>query len=269
MLTRRIPTTLLALTVSSLLALTTGCQGDEPSTTPTPGLSGPATSSSVTPSTSAAASASPAQPSPSAPSASASASPSRKPPTEAQLRKALLSLKDVPPGFEKLPDDDEGGGRLSSKDADCTPLTKLLNAETLPGSQGTAGVAFSGGADGSYVQEDLDAMASATAAETVVDDYRKAVKACDRVRLSLPGIGSSSVDVASISFADVGDKSFAARFTADGGALEGFELIQVASHTGSVVVAIAAIGLFPEDAEAAAQDAVEKVEDRLGKEGTT
>lgn len=167
-----------------------------------------------------------------------------------------------------MPDDDEGGGRLSSKDANCTPLTKLLNAETLPGSQGTVGVAFSGGADGSYVQEDLDAMASATAAETVVDDYRKAVKACDRVRLSLPGIGTSSVDVASISFADVGDKSFAARFTADGGALEGFELIQVASHTGSVVVAIAAIGLFPEDAEAAAQDAVEKVEDRLGKEGT-
>lgn len=267
MLSRRIPTTLLALTVSSLLTLTTGCQGNEPSTTPIPGSSGP-TTPTVTSSTSAASPASPSPSSPSAPPDSASVSPSRKPPTEAQLRKALLSLKDVPPGFEKLPDDDEGGGRLSSKDADCTPLIKLLNAETLPGSRGTAGVAFSGGADGSYVREDLDAMGSATAAGTVVGDYRKAVKACDRVRLSLPGIGSSSVDVASISFADVGDESFAARFTADGGALEGFELIQVASHTGSVVVAITAIGLLPEDAEAATQDAVEKVEDRLDKGGT-
>jgi len=80
--------------------------------------------------------------------------------------------------------------------------------------------------------------------------------------------GTSTLQVREISFASAGDSSFAARFSATKGALEGFELIQAGAQSGDVLVGMTFVGLDPAEAEQATQDAVAKVEDKLGTSGS-
>lgn len=187
--------------------------------------------------------------------------------TRAELTKALLSLKDLPAGFEV----DKGGGddgtRMSSRTKACSPLVRLMNDASLPGSREQADVSFSGGQDGPYIDETLDAMGSNRAARAFVETYRTSVRACRSIRVTVPGIGSSDVDVREISFARIGDDTFAARFRARSGALEGLELIQAGVQSGDVVVGVTTVGFDGSDAEAATDDAVSKAGRKLGTSG--
>lgn len=101
-----------------------------------------------------------------------------------------------------------------------------------------------------------------------MSDYRKAVKDCRTVTVSIPGVGKSALNVREISFAKMGDSSFAARFRAEEGPLAGFELIQVGVQSRDIVVGMGFVATDPADAEAATDDAVAKVQDTLGKGGT-
>lgn len=67
-----------------------------------------------------------------------------------------------------------------------------------------------------------------------------------------------------ISFDKLGDDTVAVRFSANGGRLDGFETIQVGVASGDVVVGMSTIGLDGPDTEAAADDAVNKADKKLG-----
>jgi hypothetical protein len=257
-----------AATLVSALTLTvlaSGCsapttEAADPVVTPTMTAT---SSSAATPAPSATA----ARPSTAAPTKPAPSTPAPVKRTEADLRKALLGLKDMPAGFAVEADDDGGDEKATTRRNECKALAKLLNADTLPGSRADAGTAFSGGPDGPFLQESIDAMGDAAAARTFVTGYRTAVKKCRTLSLTIGGAGTSTLAVREISFADIGDTSFAASFRATSGPLEGFELIQAASQTADLVVSMSAIDLDPLDAEAATQDAVDKAQTKLGTSG--
>lgn len=258
-----------ALMVATVLAMaTSGCSGGEgsPATTPV-------SSAAARPS----ASVGPTSPSPTAtttstPSSSPSSTPSRTPSPEpapqqrtaAQLRKALLGLKDIPSGFERDADTAEEESSVTSSDKACASLVRLLNAEALPGSVADAEVSFSGGQEGPFVLESLDAFGSAAAAEDIVRTFRAGVKDCNEVTDVTPGEGKSAFDVRRISFPKLGDDSVAARFRGRTGPLEGFEFTQVVVQSDDVILGMTLIGLDPPDVEAATRSALEKAEDKLG-----
>jgi hypothetical protein len=144
----------------------------------------------------------------------------------------------------------------------------LLNENGMRGSLASATVSFSGGEDGPSLDETLDAAKSSSVAGGSIDDYRRAVKRCDAVTYSVPGVGTSTVHVGAISFADLGDDSFAARFSATSGALDGFEVIEVGVQTEDVVLDLSFYFTDPGDAEDATSAALGKVEDELGTSST-
>lgn len=122
---------------------------------------------------------------------------------------------------------------------------------------------FDGGQQGGFLGEELDAFGSATVAAAFVTRYRDAVQACRSLTYAIPGTGSSTLQVREISFAAIGDDSFAARFSASSGALDGLEIVQVAASLGPVVLGVFSEGLDPSDTEAATQDASDKAKQRL------
>lgn len=176
----------------------------------------------------------------------------------------MLGLDDLPPGFESLRGHGGEGGKASSPRAQCAALVKLINADSTPGSVVSTGVSFSGGEDGPDIDESLDAMKHAAAADTYVAAYRKAVAGCESVTYSIPKVGSSTLHARRISFAKAGDKSFAARFSATSGALDGFDVIQVEVASHDVVVGLSFYDMDPADAEDATADALDKAQDVLG-----
>lgn len=247
---------------AAVLLPLSACASEAPSTaaegsgTPRPSASASPTG---TPSTAPAA--------PATPSPTPSASSTRKR-TRAELKGALLTLKDLPGGFEIEQGGGDDGTRVSSSKKDCAPLVRLMNSQTLAGSRAQAEVSFSGGQEGPFIDESLDAMGTAQAARAFIGKYRSAVKACGSISVSFPGVGASSFAVREISFSDLGDDTFAARFRAKGGPLEGLEFIQAGVQSGDIVVGTSVLGLDGADAEAATEDAVKKVAKKLGTSGS-
>lgn len=244
--------------LSAAVLASAGCSGEVASPPASGSTSVQPTTVAPSPSVSAAP---PTTPTPS-PSASAVTR------TSAQLKKALLALRDLPAGFEvdKVGEDD--GTKMSSSKKDCAALVRLMNGATLAGSEAQAEASFSGGQDGPFVDESLDAMGSSKAAQAFVEDYRQAVKTCSTVRVTIPGAGSSNVAVREVSFGKFGGDTFAARFRAEGGPLDGLEIIQAAVQTGDIVVGVTAVGLEGPDAEAATEDAVAKASETLETAGS-
>ena len=184
--------------------------------------------------------------------------------TRSELRRALLGLKDVPAGFEALPEaDDDDDGRAFSTRSECAPLVRMLNARTTPGSTADASISFSGGQEGPWLKESLDALGSEDPARAAVRAFRTAVRECRTVSLKVTGAGTSTLKVRELSFGRIGDASFAARFSVGKGPLEGFELIHAAAQSKDVLVGTTSVGLQPGDAEQTAQDAVQKVDHQL------
>ena len=204
----------------------------------------------------------------STPTPSPSPSPAAVRRTSAELKGALLSLKDLPAGFEIDRSGGDDGTRMSSTTRSCAPLVRLMNSAGPQGSRAQAGRSFSGGQDGPYVDESLDAMGTPQAARAFVDTYRGAVKGCRTIKVRIPGVGSSLVDVREISFGTLGGDTFAARFRARRGPLEGFEIIQAGVQSGDVVLGTTVVGLDGTDAEAATDDAVQKAAKKLGTSGS-
>lgn len=105
-----------------------------------------------------------------------------------------------------------------------------MNAENPPGSRASAHRSFSGGQDGPFIDEAIDAMGSASAVQALQRSFKAVASACRTVTLTVPGEGSSPMQVREASAADVGQNPVAVRFTATSGALEGFELTMVTTR---------------------------------------
>jgi hypothetical protein len=217
--------------VSAVLALgltltAVACNGDSkpdsastPSATPTPTPTASSSTPTVVPTT-------PAAPKPA-------------PRTKATLTKALLALADLPAGYavEPVPAGDDGS-ELSSTNSKCKKLIQLFNADVSPGAKITVDRGFSGGQNGPFVAERLEAMPSAAATTALLAASRAAVKSCSEVKLTIDGAGTSTVSVTEVAAPKAGTSPFAVRFAADSGPLEGFETTFAFAGLGDVLLSM-------------------------------
>jgi hypothetical protein len=240
-------------TVATGMALLAGCGGStaSPPTSPvvkTAASSAPAPSTSKSPSTS--------------PTAEPTSTPKQKPHTKAQLRKALLALDDLPTGFQVDPPagpDDRLA--VTGKGAACERLAKELSAEKPAGSMATAQISLSGGQDGPFIDEALDAYAGAAAVEAYLKKLRADIAGCSSLTMAMDR-GTAKLRVSVVSPPQLGDSSLAARFTGQGEA-EGFEFTIVGIAMGDVLVGLAFAAAYAEDIDGAAEAAVDKVNEVL------
>ncbi len=260
-----LPTAPIAAATLALLALSGCASKSAPTASTRPGSAAVSPSASAVPTTPAPAPATTAPATPSRP-----ATPTTAPRTSAGLKKALLSIEDLPPGFEVDPSGSGGGkndGAVTSIRPACAPLVTILQEEIPASSLAHAGTSFSGGQDGPAIDQSLDSFSSPAAAASFIAGYRRAVQACSEVQLQVLGVGRSTVSVR-VSFGTAGDSLFAARLTAPPGPLEGLEVLQVGAQSGDVVVGMSFMSTDPSDAQSATEDAVSKVEKVLGTGGT-
>lgn len=189
-----------------------------------------------------------------------------RPRTAVELKSALLQLGDLPTGFaiEPASGGDGGAGSASSKDPTCAPLVKLMNARTAPGSKASATVSLSGGQDGPFIDESIDALASADAVEALQASLKSAVAACRQLSITIPGRGSSTMKVTEVSAPKFGDHTLASRLTSTGGPLGGLQITQVPAGVKDVIVSITFVAAVPDDVDGGTEAAVGKAEDVLG-----
>jgi hypothetical protein len=187
-----------------------------PSSTPTPTPSATSTTPTVAPTTP------PAAPAPR---------------TKASLTKALLALEDLPAGYavEPVPEGDDGA-KLSSTNSKCKKLVQLFNADVSPGAKITVDRGFSGGQNGPFVAERLEAMPSARATTALLATIKAAVKSCTKAKLTIDGAGTSTVSVTEVAAPEAGTSPFAVRFMADSGPLEGLEVSFAFAGLGDVLL---------------------------------
>jgi len=261
-----LPTAPIAGVTLALLALSGCASKSAPTASTRPGSAAVSPSASAVPTAPAPAPATTAPATPSRP-----ATPTTAPRTSAGLKKALLSIEDLPPGFEVDPSGSGGGkddGRVSSSRPACAPLVTILQEQVPASSLAHAGTSFSGGQDGPAIDQSLDSFSSRAAAASFIAGYRRAVQACSEVQLQVFGVGRSTVSVRPVSFGSAGDSLFAARLTAPPGPLQGLEVLQVGAQSGDVVVGMSFMSTDPSDAQSATEDAVSKVDKVLGTGGT-
>jgi len=201
----------------------------------------------------------------STPTKIATVSPTTGPRKVAEIKSALLELNDLPSGYAIEPASAGGAdGSVSSKDKACAPLVKLTNVKTAPGSMSSASVAFSGGQGGPFVDESVDSMGSAASVQALQASFKSAVAACQKLIITIPGQGTSTVQIAQVSAPKFGEHTFAARMTATGGALRGLEITQVVAGVKDVLLSITYLGAQPEDVDGATEAAVTKAVTVLG-----
>jgi hypothetical protein len=219
-----------AVLAAGLTLILVACGGDStpesgatPSATPTPTPTATSSTPSAVPTT------------PAAPTTQAPA-----PRTKATLTKALLALEDLPPGFAIEPDaeGDDDGTSLSSTNSKCAKLVRMFNADTTPGSKIGVGRGFSGGQNGPFIGETLEAMPSAQAATAYLATVKAAVKSCSKAKLTIEGAGSSTVTITEVAAPKAGTSPIAVRFSAASGPLEGLEVTFAFAALGDVLLAM-------------------------------
>jgi hypothetical protein len=227
--------------------LVVGCSKEDTSGSPAPSTN--SSTPSATPTPTPTPTAAPTTPKPAGPQTR----------TVAELKKALIALADLPPGFSIESDQAAEGGdvKASSKNAACAKLVALTNADTPPGSKASAVESYSGGQEGPFIDEQLDAMGTPQAVAALQNSFRTAIRSCKTLTLRVPGEGSSTVQVREVSPPQVGTTPVAVRFTATSGSLEGLELTMVTTGVADVVIALTVMGL-PGDVAGATQIAVTK-----------
>ncbi len=205
-----------------------------------------------------------------APSTTAPSAPAPQARTKASLKKALLEVSDMPSGFSEEPTSSgqSGGPTISSKDARCADLVSLMNARTAPGSLASAEASFSAGQSGPSIDESLDALGSEAKVSALQARLKAALGRCSKVTMSIPGHGRSTMHVATVNPPKVGTAPVAARITGEGGPLDGFELTQVYTGVGDVVLSLTFVGATPDDIDGASGLAHDKAASLLGLDGT-
>ena len=205
-------------------------------------------------------------------SPSSSSSPPKAAPapprTADSLKAALLELADLPSGFASEP---AGGGatpKASSKDPKCAAFIQLSNDTAAPGSTANASTSFSGGQSGPFISESIDALANPAGVAALQTRVKDAAASCTKIRLAVPGVGTSTVTVASVSAPKTGASPVATRMTAVGGPMAGLEITMVYTGVGDTILALSFIGATPDEIDGATSDAVDKAAKVLGTVGT-
>lgn len=220
---------LVSLTIAVGLVLAAASCGDSGNAGTAPSASTPPPSSTPTPS---------ATPPPATLTPPPPPPPAAKPRTVAELTKALFALPDLPAGFSIDTEAEEDDSKLSSKEARCKDLVLLFNAKASPGAKASVNRSFTGGQQGPYFDQQLDAMGSPAAVTALLTRVRTAIKSCKQAKLTIPGVGSSTMMISEISVPKAGTSPVGARFAANGGALDGLEAVFAFTGIGDVALAM-------------------------------
>lgn len=157
--------------------------------------------------------------------------------TAARLKPALLVVKDLPTGYQADPSGESNDtGGLSSKDAGCTSLVKIMNANQPTGTLAFAKTGFTGGSNGPLVNEEVDGMASAQAAQASLDQLARAAKTCTTVQMPVSAGSLSAGHLTVIPAPHLGDKATAFRVSITSGTAAGLSIAIVGVATGRVIV---------------------------------
>ena len=185
--------------------------------------------------------------------------------TLAELKKALLSIDDVPSGYTlDPPSPDTGGLGARSKNPRCAPFVRLSNTSKAPGASATVEVSFSKGQDGPAVDESLDAMGSAARVAALQASFKAAIAACHTVDVTVPGAGTAALTVQAVRPPAFGRNPIAAQMTVAGGPLKGMVFTLVTTGIGDTVLSMAFVAAPAADVEAATSVAVDKATQSLG-----
>ncbi|NYG05571.1 hypothetical protein BJ986_000058 [Phycicoccus badiiscoriae] len=212
--------------------------------------------------------AAPAASAPSAAPPSSVAIAAAAPKTAGDLKKALLTLSDLPSGFTLLPDASaKNGPKATSTDPKCAPFVRITNATVTPGTTASAMVSFTAGRAGPVVGESLDTFGSASKAAAFAVAAKSAAAACHGVRLAVPGVGTSSMIVQVVNPPLYGKDPIAVRVTGIDGPLKNVELTMVSTDFGDTAVSLNFIAATRQDVEGATRLAFEKATKLLGDTG--
>jgi hypothetical protein len=191
--------------------------------------------------------------SPAAPSPSAS-SPTASPPGSNDLRSALLTAADLPPGFAESPvPSDIGIGTVEG--------CPLLDTGRSRAVTGEASVVFAGGSVGRFVTEKLEQMSAGDARESMAE-LARVPRECGRFIAHVSGL-EIAFSAAKLDVAPIGEETVALRITAKMAGLgPAFEEHVVAARYGGIVMTVLQIAAGSADravTESVAQRAYEKV----------
>lgn len=232
-----------------LAVLVTGCSSTASVTSTAASASGPsvsvsgqsASTSGPSASTSGPSSSGSAQSAGATPGAAASVSPTPTAParwTQAALRQGLLRTKDLPAGYRQdTASADPEEGTFTSPRAGCAALIRILKAKQPPGAQASVLATFLNGAQGPTVDEELDGMPTAQAAQAFITSFAAAVKACPSLTLQISGV-SMNATVTALPAPALGQKAAAVQLKIVSGPAAGMVSPMYAVATGRVVVAL-------------------------------
>lgn len=239
----------LATAVTTIAGLTMGlsaCSGG--ATTPTPPSPAPTSAPAASPAGSTAAT----------PTPSASSSPSGAAPTVSKnnLTPALLTVKDLPPGYETAKV--ETIRPFSSADKKCQPLLDAAN-DTSSGQPAGVGVAVAFSTSTGGVIELLDARRSSAEVGADLKAVRKSAQDCSRVMLTIPSRGKVLGKV-SVKKSSLGDDSVLVEMSFSNGP-RSLTLPLTAVRLGSVE--LRTLSIDPRDTSAVTKTAVKKAQRQL------
>lgn len=205
-----------------------------------------------------------------APPGSATATPGMR--TSQTLTPALLALSDMPAGFAiEAPSGPEDTLHVASvAGSTCDDFVALANAAHSAGTLADASISFSGGQDGPFIDESIEAVGTQSGVLMVLDAWRKAVTACPRVTVSFPDAKQpSAATVREVSPPAHGSHPVAFRIRATGGDLDGFEVTTVLAGVADTVVTLDFYDVPPSFIDGASGAAVDKATSVLGPASTT
>lgn len=194
--------------------------------------------------TSAGAKAAPAPVRPAAPAAAPTASTATPTPlSQADLRRRLLALSDMPAGYQVTSDNSSSspsspGPEVSSSDPGCQPLADLGASGKPPESvAGAQSPQFAATPDGPFIDENLAGYASPAAAQAFLDRLTKAIQSCKKFTETQPDGTKVDIVVSPLPFPAKGDAGSASRL---GFTVQGQPVVAdaVVSRVGSTLVAV-------------------------------
>jgi hypothetical protein len=161
----------------------------------------------------------PATPAPGASAAPAAASPSGSPTplSQAELEQRLLSLADMPAGYQVAQDTSSSSGQhstVTSSDPACQPLADLSASGKPPESYaGAQAPQFGASADGPFIDESLASYATPAAAQAYFAKLTTAIQSCKQFTETQPDGTKYDISVSPFSFPGKGDASSASRLS--------------------------------------------------------
>ncbi|MEO7061231.1 MAG: hypothetical protein ABI083_16030 [Lapillicoccus sp.] len=187
-----------------------------------------------------------------------------------RARQGLIELADLPSGWSiDPPNGTDGGLTMSSSKPACADFVAIAGSANAPGSQASAHVDFSGGQNGPFISEGIDALPDRAAVSALQQRIGSANTACSSVTVTMKNAGTSTFTVRPVSAPQFGDHPVAVRITAAGGDLDGLEVTQFSTGVADTVVSLVFDGAYPEEIEQASQTAVEKATQLIGASSDT